>query len=80
MHEIKNYFNENFKELYLNNNSQKIFEEDRIICKVSQNYYKNEEEEINYPIFNYYSISNNSNYKPRFVGPFKHKGSEDRKI
>ena len=80
MHDIKNYFNQNFKELYLDN-SQKIVEEDRILCKVSENYHKNEEDEMTiYPLYyNYYSINNNTNFKQRFVGPFKHKASVGKK-
>lgn len=70
MFEIKTFFNNYFREIYLNN-SQKVIEIDRIICKVSPNY-KNEEEETVYSInFDYNSPPNiNNNFKVKHVGPF----------
>ena len=86
---IKHYFNNKFRDLYLKN-STKVIEEDKILCKISPNYFKNFEEErysdpIIFDLYSNYNNTNNnsnnrnSNYKMKYIGPFNQRYNGEKK-
>lgn len=80
MIEIKKYFNNNFEKLYLcKNENKKVIEEEKIICKVSQNYFNEEEENSCLVDFDYNSPPNNHNIEVKHIGPFDKKMFTERK-
>ena len=69
MNEIKEYFNNNIHNLYLNK-AKNIKIIDKLLCKLSPEF-KEDEEDVNiYPLLNSFNNSPN-NSSIRYIGPFK---------
>lgn len=71
--EIKDDFNNHFQDLYLNK-TQKVIEINKILCKISKKYVKNEFKNVkNYPLNPdkiKVSSPTNDNFQIRYIGPY----------